>query len=43
MGGGGGLKTGCIFLFTGRWAYNQGAYKRGWGGGPYNRNFTVYR
>ena len=23
-GGGGGLITGCIFLFTGRWAYNPG-------------------
>ena len=35
-GGGGpisaGLITGCIFLFTGRWAYNWGAYKRGGGG-----------
>lgn len=24
--------TGCIFLFTGRWAHNWGAYKRGGGG-----------
>ena len=22
-GGGGGLKTGCIFLFTDRWAYKK--------------------
>lgn len=27
----GGLKIGCILLFTGRWAYNWGAYKGGGG------------
>ena len=26
-GGGGGLIMGCIFLFTGRWAYNWEGYK----------------
>ena len=27
-GGGGGVIIRCIFWFTGRWAYNQGAYKQ---------------
>ena len=39
---GGGLITGCPFLFLGRWAYNRGGYNWGGGGGAYNRNFTVY-
>ena len=46
----GGLITGCTFLFTGRWAYNWGAYKWGEGAckwvtyswGAYNQNFTVF-
>lgn len=32
--------TGCIFLFTGRWTHNWGAYKCG-GRGLYRRKFTV--
>ena len=32
----GGLMTGCIFLFTGRWATTRG------GGGAYKRQFMVY-
>ena len=32
-GGGGGLISGCILLFPGRWAYNRGSLQAGgWGG-----------
>ena len=36
-GGGGGLIIGCIFWFTGRWAYNRGG-----GGGAYKQQFMVF-
>ena len=35
----GGLITGCIFLLTGRWAYNRGGLISG---RAYKRQFTVW-